>query len=234
MSREDFVTTTDDGSVQQQPPNLEARWHLDPSNTREADTSVNSGNVVMYSADGKDPRYLDGDRDEAGRLVLWRCVTWHGQPHPNPSGMILVVDPVFVPGEVLEKLLDPDDDAVHPAILTDRDFHWSPPFSTRNLELRVFDPFTARGRREWCGVCNTGMDFDGLVFFYDGDPVCDDCLTEPWKDVRRKAHEYADGQEAALHYSVDVGIKIARWYEALHEYAERFNAERQAASRSTA
>ena len=39
---------------------------------------MNSGNIVMYSADGKDPRYLDGDRDDTGRLVLWRCVTWHG------------------------------------------------------------------------------------------------------------------------------------------------------------
>jgi hypothetical protein len=198
------------------------------------ETEMSSQNIVIYPAEGTDPRYLDGDRDDAGRLVLWRCVTWHGQPYPNPSGMILVVDPVFVPDEVLEKLLDPDGDAVHPAILTDSDFRWSPPRWTRNLELRVFDPFKACGRREWCGVCNTFMDFDGLVFFYDDDPVCDNCLTEPWKDVRRKAHEYADGQEAPLPEYLDVDIKTTRWYEALHEYAERFNAEDPAASRGIA
>ena len=195
---------------------------------------MSSGNIVAYSADGEDPRNLDGVRDEAGRLVLWRCVTWHGQPHPNPSDMILVVDPAFVPDEILEALLDPDDDAVHPAILTDREFHWSPPRWTRDHEMRVFDPFTLRGRREWCRACNAFMEFDDVVFFYDDGPVCDDCLTEPWKDVRRKAHEYADEEEARLHYSVDVGVRIARWYEALREYAERFNADRTAASTGAA
>ena len=159
-----------------------------------------------------------GDRED-----LTRYLTQYGRPYPNPSGVILVVDPVFVPDDVVEMLLAPHDDGLHPAILTDSDFQWSPPPWMHDLELKAQTWAEIDQGREWCAACHAPVTFRGLDFFWKGRPVCNDCPSEEWKDIQRRGYERADEVESEYDWQ-DVTFRMDMWVKALAEYAAEIKA----------
>jgi hypothetical protein len=168
------------------------------------------------------PGRYDG-RGERGRMDLKPYVTRHSDVYPNPSGMILVADPAFISNEVLEVLLAPNGDGLHPVIVADSDFEWSPPSWMHDLELRAHTFNDMGPWREWCAACHVPVTFRGLDFFWNGRPVCDDCPSEAWKWVQRCGYEHADSVESE-YYGQDVTLGMDMWVKALVEYAAEVKA----------
>jgi hypothetical protein len=179
----------------------------------------------MIQSDEMTPDRYDG-RGETNRMDLTPFITRHSGLYPNPSGLILVADPVFVPDEVLKMLLAPNDDGIHPVILTDAEFEWSPSSWMGDLELRASTweemghPFGHEmGHREWCAVCHAPVKNEGLAFYWAGKPICDDCPSATWKAVQRRGYEHAESAEKR-YYGKDVGDRMEVWLEAIFEYAD--------------
>jgi hypothetical protein len=159
----------------------------------------------------------------ADRIDLARYITRYGRPYPNPSGMILIADPTFISDDVLEALLAPNDDGMHPVILTDSDFTWSPPAWMHDLELRA-QTWSEMGQgREWCAACHAPVTFQGLDFFWKGRPVCNECPSEEWKAVQRQGYECANSVEAEYD-GEDVTLGMDEWMKALVGYAAEIKA----------
>jgi hypothetical protein len=179
-----------------------------------------------------DPEDRYDGRGERGRMDLKPYVTRHGGVYPNPSGMILVADPAFVTDDVLTMLLAPNDDGIHPVILTDSDFEWSPPPWMHDLELRAETWEGMDQWREWCAVCHAPVKCEGLGFFWKGRPVCDECPSEEWKRIQRLGYEIANAVDAR-YYVEDITPGLDEWMEALAAYAAEVNAPEGQSRRDT-
>jgi hypothetical protein len=141
-------------------------------------------------------------------------VTQHQEWYPNPTNMILVVDPAFVPGEVLSALLAADDDGEYSAMITDHSFHWGPmnPVLTRfKIELTVGNCSALAH----CVICGRPTRSGGLKPSWKGRPVCEVCTPAELEELRIIGDQKAE--EAA---SQNPGRDMMAWWEALYEYAD--------------
>jgi hypothetical protein len=164
----------------------------------------------------KIPNRYDG-RGEKGRMDLTPYITHRSVPYPNPSGMILVADPAFIPEEVLETLLAPTDSGIHPVILTDSDFEWRSLSWTCRLELRATAHDAIRRGGERCAICRAPVVLGGLDFFLDGRPVCDECPSDEWKKEQREGYEVATSVVETQ--PVGLGPGCGLWDRVLADYA---------------
>ena len=178
---------------------------------------------VTESADIQPGRYDgSGERD---RMDLTSYLTRYGCPYPTPSGTILVVDPAFVPNEVLVELLALSSGDSHPAIVTDQAFEWNPPPWMSDFEFRVL----ALGDNDWCGVCRTSVEPGGMDLFWQGRPVCDGCSSDEMKEEQRRGYEYANAcAERAIAERANGWDRpdFTAWREGLEEFAAAFNSDR--------
>jgi hypothetical protein len=190
---------------------LRASIHKEKKNMAREDFVTTTDEEETMAHDEHDS--TDTPVDGVGYERFEQYLTRHQEWFPNPTQMILVVDPAFVPGEVLSALLAADDDGEYSAQIIDHFFEWGPmnPVLARfKIELTVGNCFA----RERCVICGRPARSFGLKPSWKGQPVCKVCTPAELEDLRiigvQKAEEAADQNP---------GSEMA-WRETLYEYAD--------------